>query len=170
MLSNPASADSHLPNRYHCDYNGHGYHRCDGGYPNEHNPGQDNYRPPSNFIRNGQSAWSHDPQHRGGVAYPAPHVAERVGAPAARVPRAPVGPAMTPRPEVRQPAPQVRPASRPDRDHTVFGGSSSGGNRARVESDRGHASLGNRSVPRPAPAPQAHPAPRPAQERPGERR
>jgi len=45
---NPASADSHLPNRYHCDYNGHGYHRCDGGYPNEHNPGQDNYRPPSN--------------------------------------------------------------------------------------------------------------------------
>ena len=131
---------------------------------------RNNYRPPSNFVRNGQSTWSHDPQHRGDVAYPAPRVAERVGAPAARVPRSPVGPAMTPRPEVRQPAPQVRSTSRPDRDHTVFGGSSSAGSRARVESDRGHASLGNRSVPRPAPAPQARPAARPAQGRPGERR
>lgn len=45
--ANPASADSNIPNRYHCDYNGHGYHRCDGGYPNEHNPGWENYRPPN---------------------------------------------------------------------------------------------------------------------------
>jgi hypothetical protein len=48
--ASPASAgpaNSYLPNRYHCDYNGHGYHRCDGGYPNEHNPGSDNYRPPN---------------------------------------------------------------------------------------------------------------------------
>ena len=45
--ANPVSADSNIPNRYHCDYNGHGYHRCDGGYPNEHNPGWENYRPPN---------------------------------------------------------------------------------------------------------------------------
>ena len=29
----------YLPNRYHCDYNGHGYHRCDGGLGQKVGPG-----------------------------------------------------------------------------------------------------------------------------------
>ena len=41
---------------------------------------RNNYRLPSNYIRSGPSAWSHDPSHRGGVAYPSRGVAGRVGA------------------------------------------------------------------------------------------
>lgn len=53
--ANPAGAavpgGPYLPNRYHCDYNGHGYHRCDGGYPNEKNPGVENEPPSSDVPR-----------------------------------------------------------------------------------------------------------------------
>jgi hypothetical protein len=38
-----------------------------------------NYRLPSNYIRSGPSVWSHDPSHRGGLAYPSRGVAGRVG-------------------------------------------------------------------------------------------
>ena len=58
----------------------------------------------------------------------------------------------------------VRP--RPDRDRTMFGGSSVSGERARIESDRGHGSLGSRPSVRPAPTPQVRPAPAPPQGRP----
>ena len=47
---------------------------------------RNNYRLPNNYIRSGPSAWSHDPAHRGGLAYPSRGVAGRVGAPAARIP------------------------------------------------------------------------------------
>jgi hypothetical protein len=173
---------------------------------------RNNYRLPSNYIRSGPSAWSHDPSHRGGLAYPSRSVAGRVGAPAGRIsppaprlggegmvitrpprstlpprgvePRPAPGARSSPTPGVRSgPAPGVRsepapgvaapqppltPPSRADRDRTLFGGSSSSGSRARVESDRGHSSLGTRPVPRaappqsrPAPTPQVRPAPAP---------
>lgn len=143
---------------------------------------RNNYRLPSNYIRSGPSAWSHDPSHRGGVAYPSRGVAARVGAPAGRIPppaARPGGEGMVitrpsrveprPAPSVRsgpapgRPAPRapVTPQVRPDRDRTVFGGSSQSGDHARIESDRGHSSLGGRPVLRPAPAPQSRPAPTP---------
>ena len=172
---------------------------------------RNNYRLPSNYIRSGPSAWSHDPAHRGGLAYPSRGVAGRVGAPAARIPPRPPRPEgegmiiTRPSPEPRRggegmvitrpspgeprrggegpgitrsspaeprPAPGVRsgpapggpaprapltPSSRPDRDRSVFSGSSSSGNRARIESDRGHSSLGNRPGFSPAPGPQSRP-------------
>jgi hypothetical protein len=151
---------------------------------------RNNYRLPNNYIRSGPSAWSHDPAHRGGLAYPSRGLAGRLGAPAARIPPPaprPGGEGMVitrpPRFEPR-PAPSVRsgpppgagapraPAPGPaprapltppfsaDRDRTLFGGSRSSGDRARVESDRGHSSLGSRPVPRAAP-PQSRPAPAP---------
>jgi len=172
---------------------------------------RNNYRPPRNQIRSGPSPWSHEPTHRGGVAYPSRGVAARVGAPAARTsrpaprpggegmvitrpprvepaprpaPRAPAprpagggsAPSPTPRtptprptPGAPAPRPTFTPAPGPAPDHTLFGGSSVSGDRARIESDRGHSSLGNRpgirSAPapqsRPSPTPQAHPAPAP---------
>jgi hypothetical protein len=140
---------------------------------------RNNYRLPNNYIRSGPSAWSHDPSHRGGLAYPSRGVAGRVGAPAARIPPPaprPGGEGMVitrpPRVEPR-PAPSVRPGPTPgapaprapltppfsaERDRTLFGGSRSSGDRARVESDRGHSSLGSRPAPRAAP-PQSRPAP-----------
>lgn len=142
---------------------------------------RNNYRLPSNSIRSGRSAWSHDPHHRGGVAYPSHGVAGRVGAPAGRMPMpAPrpgnEGMVITRPPHVEpRPAPPVRPGPSPglsaprppltpqraDRDRTLFGGSSVSGERARIESDRGHGSLGSRPFPRSAPSPQVRPAPGP---------
>jgi hypothetical protein len=144
---------------------------------------RNNYRMPSNYIRSGPSAWSHDPSHRGGVAYPSRGVAGRVGAPAGRIPPSaprpgsegmvitrpshveprPAPPVVRPGPAPGGPAPRpaITPLVRPDRDRTVFGGSSGSGDRARIESDRGHGSLGSRPVLRPAPAPQSRPAPTP---------
>jgi hypothetical protein len=180
---------------------------------------RNNYRPPRNQIRTGPSPWSHDPAHRGGVAYPSRGVAARVGAPPARVsqpaprpgsegmvitrpprverrpapdarprpapggaiaqpapggstPRpapgggsapipAPRAPAPRPAPGTPAPRPTFTPPAGPGRDHTLFGGSSTSGDRARIESDRGHSSLGNRPVLRSSPAPQGRPAPAP---------
>ncbi len=144
---------------------------------------RNNYRPPSNYIRSGPSAWSHDPQHRGGVAYPSRGVARRVGAPAGRVPMpAPrpgsAGMIITPPSRVQPrpglpptrsgpgsgpsvPRPPLTPQTRPDRDRTLFGGSSVTGDRARIESDRGHGSLESRPSVHPAPTPQVRPAPAP---------
>lgn len=144
---------------------------------------RNNYRLPSNYIRSGPSAWSHDPQHRGGVAYPSRGVAGRVGAPAGRIPMPaprpgsegmvitrpprveprPAPPPIRPGPGARPdvPRPPLTPQVRPDRDRTLFGGSSVSGERARIESDRGHGSLGSRPYLRPAPAPQGRPAPAP---------
>jgi hypothetical protein len=140
---------------------------------------RNNYRLPSNYLRSGPSAWSHDPSHRGGVAYPSRGVASRVGAPAARIPppaprlggegmvitRPPrfeprSAPAVRSGPAPAAPTPRapVTPPVQPDRDRTLFGGSRSSGDRARIESDRGHSSLGSRPVPRSAP-PQSRPAP-----------
>jgi hypothetical protein len=142
---------------------------------------RNNYRLPNNYIRGGPSAWSHDPSHRGGVAYPSREVAGRVGAPAGRIsPPAPrlggEGMVITRPPrEERRSAPAVRPGPAPggpvprapltppvspDRDRTLFGNSASSGDRARIESDRGHSSLGSRPVPRVGP-PQSRPAPTP---------
>jgi uncharacterized protein DUF3300 len=189
---------------------------------------RNNYRPPRNQIHSGPSPWSHDPGHRGGVAYPSRGVAARVGAPAARIsqpaprpggegmvitrpprvgrqpapgarpspapggatpqpapaapaprpapggpaprpapgggsaPRpAPGAPAPRPAPGAPAPRPTFTPPTGPGRDHTLFGGSSASGDRARIESDRGHGSLGNRPVLRSSPAPQSRPSPTP---------
>jgi hypothetical protein len=149
---------------------------------------RNNYRLPSNYIRSGPSPWSHDPHHRGGVAYPSRGVAGRVGAPAGRMPLPaprPGGEGMVitrpshvdPRPApppIRSgpglgtsvPRPPLASQGRPDRDRTLFGGSSVSGERTRIESDRGHGSLGSRPSPRPAPTPQVRPAPAPQQGRP----
>jgi Protein of unknown function (DUF3300) len=148
---------------------------------------RNNYRLPSNYIRSGPSPWSHDPHHRGGVAYPSRGVAGRVGAPAGRMPLPaprPGGEGMVitrpshveprPPPPIRSapgpgpgvPRPPLAQQGRPDRDRTLFGGSSGSGERTRIESDRGHGSLGSRPFPRPAPAPQVRPAPAPQQGRP----
>ena len=142
---------------------------------------RNNYRLPSNYIRSGPSAWAHDPQHRGGVAYPSRGVAGRVGAPAGRVPMPAPRPGsegmvithpsrVEPRPgppPTRSgpgsgpsvPRPPLIPQARPDRDRTLFTGSSGSGARARIESDRGHGSLGSRPAPHPARTPQVRPAP-----------
>ena len=132
---------------------------------------RNNYRLPSGHIRSGPSGWSHDPSHRGGVAYPSRGVAGRVGAPAGRIPLPaprPGGEGMViTRPSRVEPRPV--PQARPERDRTIFGGSSVSGERARIESDRGHGSLGSRAPSvhaparqvRPAPAPQVRPAPGP---------
>ena len=148
---------------------------------------RNNYRLPNNYIRGGPSTWSHDPSHRGGVAYPSREVAGRVGAPAGRIPPPAPRPGgegmviMRPPREERRSAPTVRPGSppggpvtrapltptaSPERDRTLFGNSGSSGDRARIESDRGHSSLGSRPAPRvgppqsrPAPTPQGRPAP-----------
>jgi len=142
---------------------------------------RNNYRLPNNYIRGGPSAWSHDPSHRGGVAYPSREVAGRVGAPPGRIP--PPAPRLggegmvitRPPREERRSAPAVRPGPAPGapvphapltppvppaRDRTLFGGSGSSGDRARIESDRGHSSLGSRPMPRVEP-PQSRPAPTP---------
>ncbi len=151
---------------------------------------RNNYRLPSKYIRSGPSPWSHDPRHRGGLAYPSRGVAGRVGAPAGRMPPPPTrqgggGMVITrpshvePRPAPRPgrsgpgsgpsgPRPPLTPQSRPDQDRTMFGGSSANGERARIESDRGHGSLGSRPAGRSVPAPQGRPGPPPApQGRPG---
>ena len=149
---------------------------------------RNNYRLPSNYIRSGPSAWSHDPYHRGGVAYPSRGVAGRVGAPAGHIPvpaprpgsegmvitrpshvePRPATPPIRsgPGPGTSVPRPPPTPQARPDRDRTMFGGSSVSGERARIESDRGHGSLGSRPSVRPAPTPQVRPAPAPPQGRP----
>ena len=110
---------------------------------------RNNYRLPSNYIRSGPSAWAHDPQHRGGVAYPSRGVAGRVGAPAGRVPMPAPRPGsegmvitqpsrVEPRPgppPTRSgpgsgpsvPRPPLIPQARPDRDRTLFSGSSGSG-------------------------------------------
>ncbi|HMD33187.1 MAG TPA: DUF3300 domain-containing protein [Candidatus Acidoferrales bacterium] len=43
-----------------------------------------NYRPPQGVLRNGRTAWAHNPNHRAGVPYPNRGVARRVGAPVPR--------------------------------------------------------------------------------------
>jgi hypothetical protein len=144
---------------------------------------RNNYRPPRDHIRSGPSGWAHDPSHRGGVAYPSRGVASRVGAPAGRVPppaprlggdgmvitrpsRVEPRPTSPPSRSGSVPGPSaprapVAPQARPDRDRTIFGGSSVSGERARIESDRGHGSLGSRSPSFRAPAPQSRSAPAP---------
>jgi hypothetical protein len=194
---------------------------------------RNNYRLPHNHIRSGPSPWSHDPRHRGGVAYPSRGVAGRVGAPAGRIPppaprpggpgmvitrpprveprpappvgpsgpgparAAPSGPApgrsvpsgpgrapgapsgpgpapsvpsgpspargvpSSPGPAPSAPRAPLTPQARPPQDRGLFGGSSVSGPRTRIESDRGHGSLGSRPSLRPAPAPQVRPSPAP---------
>jgi hypothetical protein len=38
-----------------------------------------NYRTPRGYVRNGQSVWAHNPNHRAGVPYPNRRIADRVG-------------------------------------------------------------------------------------------
>jgi hypothetical protein len=38
-----------------------------------------NYRTPHGYVRNGQSVWAHNPNHRAGVPYPNRRIANRVG-------------------------------------------------------------------------------------------
>lgn len=101
-----------------------------------------NYRPPQNVIRNGPAVWVHDPQHRGGVAYPSARVAARVGGAPAR----PIAPRVA-EPRIQSPPP--RPATPHPPSGAAFAGSNQSGSRVRVESDRGHASLATHSAPAP---------------------
>ncbi len=157
---------------------------------------RNNFRVQNNYVRNGRTVWTHNPEHRAGVPYSSRGVANRVGAaPGSLRPapsRLPPGnfsrPAQPPERPENRPAVQNRPGEQSGRsgagpaqrpggwnDRSAFGGSANG-DRARIENDRGHASLGNRipghtpqSQPRPAPqarpasqggqAPQARPAP-----------
>jgi len=148
---------------------------------------RNNFRTPNNYLRSGNSVWQHNPQHREGVPYPNRGVANRVGASYNRErvpgasPRSDFRPGQQPnrdvrpqpnpqvnrdpRPNVQQPNHQPHTAPQPDRsrDRSAFG-SVGNGERTRIESDRGHSSLGNRGVnARPAPAaPAAQPAARPS--------
>jgi hypothetical protein len=61
-----------------------------------------NYRTPRGYVRNGQSVWAHNPNHRAGVPYPNRQIANRVGY------RLPPG-----RPNVRPGGPGTRPGDRP---------------------------------------------------------
>jgi Protein of unknown function (DUF3300) len=42
---------------------------------------RNNYRPPRGIVRNGNTVWAHNPNHRAGVPYPNRGVAKRVGYP-----------------------------------------------------------------------------------------
>jgi hypothetical protein len=144
---------------------------------------RNNYRSPTPYYRNGSSNWVHNPAHRVGVPYPSRDVANRYpGAgnrPSTLPSNRPGGgnyqpgnrpgnvpstrPASGTLPSNR---PSTMPATRPtgpdmSRDKTAWGTANSSGSRARIESDRGYSSLGNRapSAPQSRPAPQSKPAP-----------
>jgi hypothetical protein len=106
-----------------------------------------NYRPPQNVLRNGVAAWVHDPRHRQGVAYPSAQVAGRFVAPAGR--RSPGGGVVPP-----QGVP-AKPPTPPRANGGALAGTNVSGSRARVESDRGHASLSSSSHSAAAAAPRS---------------
>lgn len=130
---------------------------------------RNNYRVSNNYIRNGPTPWAHNPAHRAGVPYSSRGVATRFGTPGpsrpAPVNRPPAGNFSRPTQPAGRPSVQNRPAPQNSRgnpgmsgrnDRTAFGGSANG-DRARIEQDRGHASLGNR-LPGHGPQPQSRPA------------
>jgi hypothetical protein len=152
---------------------------------------RNNYRTPNNYRRDGNSNWTHNPQHRAGVPYPNRGVANHFGGglsrdrrpiaqPGARIHSNPqsirdVRPNTLPAREARpnpQPARDARPNQQPDRmrDRSGVGNA----DRTRTETHRGDSNAGSRgaTAARPAPATPAVQQPRPApnvQSRPAER-
>jgi len=100
----------------------------------------------------GNSAWAHNPEHRGAVPYSNRAVTQRYQGAAASARNAARPNAAAVRSNISKSNANTN-AAHPN-NHSAFGGSETG-NKARVQSDHGHSSLGSqRSAPasRPAPA------------------
>lgn len=102
------------------------------------------------------SAWQHNPDHRGAVPYPRGVASRYQGAGGGFRGAARPSPEAVRSNMSRSSVNQAHP-----NNHSAFGGVNNGGN-ARVQSDHGHSSLGSqRSAPAPRSAPAARPAPAP---------
>jgi hypothetical protein len=110
-----------------------------------------NYRPAQVVLKNGIGTWVHDPNHRGGLAYPSAQVADRYGVAPGRI-----------SPSAARSTQAAPAAAVPGGKGEALSGTSTSGSRARAESNRGHESLGGST-----PAPKAAaPAPAPSKPKP----